>query len=634
MKRFSKYFLLGMIAVLLIALVVPVAAQAPGEGGTIVRANLGDDPSTFNPIITSDTSSSTVSDWMYPDIIALDPITAQELPNTPGGLATAWEYDESGTVLTLHLREDAFWSDGEQITADDYLWAFNAVKSGQTSSSRTYVMYELDDGTLSDGVVHSITKLDDFTLEIHLGNVEKDDEGNPVLDEDGNPVLIPNCIAIQDLNDIPVVPAHVYEAAFGSDYASMDEDPYFKPEGENGIATFGPFTDPFIEYGVQVSLLADTGYPDAEGGQVNPGEWLFQNVEDQTIMYERFLAGDFTWISVSADNQNALRGDDRFQIIEYPANGYTWMGYNMADPSNPQPGRDTDGNIVDQGLHPIFGDVRVRQAIAYGIDVREMIGTRPEGDQPATGILEGNGYLIATHNHPGLSSTDDELAELGVEPYPFDQEKAAALLEEAGWVDTDDDGVRECQGCLYATEVDPSFEGSELQFELLTNAGNNLREATGETIRAQLAEIGITVDFQAIEFGTLVDELLGQSFDAIIIGWNLGLPFTPDMKWNFGVAADRPGAGFNTGSYYNQEFEDLLDLANSLPAAEDGSYAACDPDQRDLLYAEAQKIVWEEQPYAFLYAGNVMAAAQANVEGWDPLPYFANWNAEAWTVGD
>lgn len=635
MKQFSKFLLLGVIVAALVVMIMPVGAQDAdaGEGGTVIYANLGDDPSTFNPIITSDTSSGQVSDWMYPEIIALDPITLTEVPGAPGGLAESWDYDETGTVLTIHLRQDMFWSDGVQITAADYLWAFNAVASGTTSSSRTYVMYELDDGTVSEGVVHSIEALDDFTVRVRLGNVVRDEEGNVILDADGNPELTVNCQAISDLNDIPVVPAHVYEAAFGMDYASMDSDPYFVPEGEDGMATFGQFTDPFIEFGVQVSLLADQGYVDAVSGQVTPGEWLFQNVEDQTVMYERFLAGDFTTIGVSADNQNSLRGDERFQIIEYPANGYTWMGYNMADPDNPQPGKDAEGNIVDQGVHPFFSDVRVRQAIAYGIDVISMIGSRPDGDNPATGILEGNGYPIATHNHPGLSSTDDELAELGVEPYPFNPERALELLNEAGWVDIDDDGILECQGCLYA-ETHPEFEGEEFEFELLTNAGNNLREAAGETIRAQLGEIGIVVNFQAIEFGTLVDELLGQTFDAIIIGWNLGLPFTPDMKWNFGVAADRPGAGFNTGSYANVEFEELLDLANSLPAAEDGSYAACDPDARDILYAQAQQIVWEEQPYAFLFATNVMRAAQANVAGWDPLPYNYDWNIDSWSVED
>ena len=481
MKHFSKLVLLGMIVAALVVMVLPVGAQDAdaGEGGTIIYANLGDDPSTFNPIISSDTSSSDVHDWMYPDIIELDPVTLTEVPGSPGGMAESWEYDEAGTTLTITLRQDMFWADGEQITSEDYMWAYNAVASGTTSSSRTYVMYELADGTVTEGVVHSMEALDDFTIQVRLGNVVTDEDGEVVLDADGNPELTVNCQAISDLNDIPVVPAHVYEAAFGDDYASMDGDPYFVPESEAGMATFGQFSDPFIEFGVQVSLLSDQGYVDAVSGQVTPGEWLYQNVEDQTVMYERFLAGDFTRISVSADNQNAMRGNEGFQIIEYPANGYTWMGYNLADPSNPQAGKDADG-IIDQGLHPIFGDIRVRQAIAYGIDVIAMIGERPDGDTPATGILEGNGYPIATHNHPGLSSTDDELAELGVAPYPYDPDQAMALLEEAGWVDADGDGVRECAGCLYATEVDASFEGSPLEFELLTNAGNNLREAAGE----------------------------------------------------------------------------------------------------------------------------------------------------------
>ena len=628
MKRFSKFLMLGISLALIAVLAIPAFAQG-GEGDPIVTSNIGDDPSTFNPILGSDTTSSSIYGRMYPSIVAADPVTLEPAPNVAGGLATGWEYDETGTVLTVTLREDAFWGDGTQITSADYLWAVNAVQSGVTSSPRTSVFYELADGTNVGGTIHEVTALDDFTVQIRLGNVETDDNGEVIVDADGNAVLIPNCDAINDINDVTPVPAHIYSAAFGDDYGSMDSDPYFVPESDGGIATFGAWTDPFIEFGVQVSLLADQNYPDTQLGYVAPAEWILQGVEDTTVEFERFLAGDFTTITVSADRQNGVRGDERFQFIEYPSNGYTYMGYNLADPSNPQAGRDENGELIDQGIHPIFGDVKVRQAIAYAVNVRDIIGTQPDGDNPATGILEGNGYPQATNNHPGLSSVDP-----GVEPYPYEPETAVALLEEAGWVDADGDGVRECQGCLYAETVDASYEGSPMEFELLTNAGNNLRERTGETIRAQLAEVGITVNFQTIEFGTLVDELLGQEFDALIIGWQMAIPFNAGSSANsfFGIGNDRPGAGFNYVSYQNEEMQALINQGDTLAAAEDGSYGACDTEVRNEIYAEVLRTLWEDQPYLWLYAANTMVATQGNVENFDPLPYNSTWNEDAWTI--
>ncbi|MGJ3240537.1 MAG: ABC transporter substrate-binding protein [Anaerolineae bacterium] len=633
MNRMFKFLALGTIIAVLSVLVAPIAAQddvvepsGPGEGGVIIDTALNSDPATFNPVIGNDTASSAVYNLMYPAIIALEDRTFEEQPNVPDGLASGWEYDESGTILTLTIREDMFWSDGEQITVDDYLWAVEAVRSGTTSSPRTNVFWQLDDGTNIGGSIHEITKIDDFTLEIRLGTVERDEEGEIILDEDGNPSLLPACDALGDINDIAVVPSHAFEAQFGDDYASMDADPYFYPG-----ATFGPFNDPFIDFGVQTSLLSSQEYTDTKAlPYVAAGEYVFQVIANSNVGYERFLAGDFTFYGINAANQNSFRaladetGD--FQYVEFAQNGYQWVGLNLADPNNPQPGRDNDGNLIDQGLHPIFGDVRVRLAAAHGVDVLEMIGTRPTDDAPATGILEGNGEPLAIHDHPTFSSTRDQYTELGVEIREYDPELAMSLLEEAGWVDGDGDGVRECQGCLYATEVDPSFEGSPLTFVLQTNAGNDARESIGETVKAQLDAIGFDVQFQAIEFSTLVDVLTGQTFDAIILGWNLGLPFQPGPSLTnlFGVGVDAPGSGFNFTSFQNQEFNDILTEMSALPG--------CDPDTRNAAYAEAQRILWEEAPYIWLYVGNVMSAAQANLANYDPIPNNVLWNVDDWLL--
>lgn len=616
-----RIILAGMIlSCLLIIMVAPSLAQGAGEGGVIITDNTGGDPNTFNPLLSNDTVSSTVHSWMYPDIIGIDvrtlqiapridPETGDVNPYVGQALADSWEWDESGTVLTLYLRQDAYWSDGTQITADDYLWAANAVKSGETSSPRTTVFARLDNGERAGGSVVDIEKVDDFTLRVTLGSVEFDEEGNVTN-------IVPNCIAISDLDDIAVVPSHIYEERFGSDYTLMDEDPFFVPS-----ATFGPFTDPFFEAGVQVSLLAEENYPDALLGYVSPSEWVAENVGDTTIAYERFLAGDFTWTEIPQERQNefrALAENQGYQVFEYGDNGYEYMAYNLADPENPRPGYDENGDPIDQGLHPVFGDKQVRIALAHAVDTQAMVGTAPneETGEPASGILEGNGLQAVTHNSD-ISWVDPEL-----EPYAYDLELAQEMLREAGWYDDDGDGLIECNDCLYAREVDPEYNGTPFEFTLITNAGANARERTGQTIRENLGQLGITVNFEAIDFGALVSTITAQRFDAVLIGWNLGIPFDPDGRWAFSATSDRPGAGFGITSYNNEELNELWEQATTLPG--------CDESERSELYRQAMRILYEDQPYMFLYSGNQMDAAQPYVEGWDPLPLVPTWNIDAW----
>ncbi|MGB1288041.1 MAG: ABC transporter substrate-binding protein, partial [Aggregatilineales bacterium] len=364
-------------------------------------------------------------------------------------------------------------------------------------------------------------------------------------------------------------------------------------------------------------------------GYVSPGEWIYRQVEDTNVEYEKFLAGDFTFITIAPDKQNEFRNlneslsaEEQFQVLEYPSNSYAYVVWNQADPENPVNGRDENGQAADQGYHPIFSDKLVRQAMAHAIDVRAIIGTSPdENGDGATGILEGNGSLVTTHNHPGLSWVDPEQA-----PYAYDPVMALDLLEEAGWMDNDGDGLLECNDCLYAREVDAAYNGTPFEFELLTNSGNNIREGVGETMTTQLDELGITVDYQAIEFGTLVQVLLGQTYDGIIIGWSLGLPFDPDGRWALGSTSDLVGSGFNTGSYYNADLEAIWEAAVSVPG--------CDQEERAALYREAMNILYEDQPYLWLYAANTMVAAQPDVQNFDALPYNVDWNIDAWTIGD
>ncbi len=594
MKRIFAFLVMLMTVILLGTLMIPALAQdgdyppgpeGAGEGGTIIDYYFGDDPSTFNPILASDSASLAVTGLFYPAIVGIDPVTGEPAPNLPGSVAESWEYDETSTILTVNLRQDLFWNDGTPITAADYVYATSAVRSGVTSSPRTSMFETLDDGTPAGGKIVSIEAADDYTVVITFTEAD--------------------CTAFNDINDVSLVPAHIFSELYGTDYALMDEDPRALP-----TVTFGQWKDLEFAPAERYSVIADQSYPDTLLGFVSPGEYVAQNVPDTNVAVERLLAGDLTYGVVPANRQAEFRGNSDFQVFEADANSYVYIGFNLADPTNPQNGVDENGELIDQGLHPIFGDPAVRIALTHGIDIDGIVA----------GVLQGNGTRINTHTYP-LNWVQAEL-----EPRLFDPALASQLLEEAGWVDDDDDTAtpRVCQGCLYATEVDAAFEGSPMSFTLITNAGNTIREQIGEVADQQWADIGVEVDFQAIDFGVVLEQTGAQTFDSYILGWGLGLPVNPSADGIFNVESDIVNDGFNSYSYYNEEYEELIDAGSTV--------AGCDVEERRAIYERIQTIFYEQQPVIFLYSGKTMAVAQNWVQGWNPVQWAAAHDNDAWVI--
>ena len=168
-----------------------------------------------------------------------------------------------------------------------------------------------------------------------------------------------------------------------------------------------------------------------------------------------------------------------------------------------------------------------------------------------------------------------------IQPYPYDPELARQFLEDAGWVDTNNDGIRE-------------KDGETLSLELLTNAGNKTREDLGALVQDQLNSVGFDIDFQAIDFGTMVDRMLGQTYDMVIIGWTgLGSDPNDDVFWS--SAYDTPGSGFNFVSYQNARIDELLNEGYTVPG--------CSPEDRAPYYKEIQQIIHDDVPYVFISGG-------------------------------
>src|SRR5690606_37252559 len=101
---------------------------------------------------------------------------------------------------------------------------------------------------------------------------------------------------------------------------------------------------------------------------VLPEGYIYKNVPNDVVAVEQFMDGEVNVIydaNVPFESYQDLRDMGQageIQFFEYADDGYTWLAFNMADPTNPQDGLDENGNPIDQGNHPVFGDKRVRQA--------------------------------------------------------------------------------------------------------------------------------------------------------------------------------------------------------------------------------------------------------------------------------
>jgi len=584
--RINRLISLILVIVALLGIAGIAMAQdqelpGAGEGGIIIRGNTrgSGNLGPLVPIRCSGVDCSDPNALIYPSLIALDPETQQYEPGVPQTLATGWEISEDGTTYTFTLRDDLTWSDGEPITAEDVYFVWDALQQGEViglSSSYAPAAAALTDAEI----------IDDHTIAFIFES--------------------PNCAGLQR-SALPVMPAHAWgysvEERDSFDWASLVNHPMDREPS----VTYGPFKFTRIEPGTGVYLEDDQNYAsDALDGFVRPSGFVYLDTPDQNVMVERFIAfqpGDINYISEPDASTFQTIQDAGAQFFAAPGRVWHYVALNLADPETPQNGLDEEGNPIPQGNHPIFGDVRVRQALQHAMNVDEIIN----------GPLNGNGTAMVAGTIPTAWTLHPEL-----ERRAFDQEAAMALLDEAGWTDEDGDGVRECHGCEYAEE------GTPLEFSMM-NVGD-IRNDVAVILQDQFAEVGVKVNVEVLDFNTMYDDNMGaQIFDSAVAGWRGALPFDPDQRSFFGAQNDifGEGYGFNFPSYYNAEFEELGELVAT---------GSCAPDEIKEAAHRMQEILYEEQPYLWLYAFNSAYAAAPNIANFAPLPNFGAWNIDQWAV--
>lgn len=596
MQKALRSILLVALASLMMFAGAAVIAQeevpGPGEGGVIVwgnqrgSANIG----PLVPIRCSGVDCADVNNRLYPSFIGLDPATLSLQPGMANSLVIGWEPSEDGSQYTFFLRDDMTWSDGTPITAYDVYFTWAAIQAGdQIGLSSSYGPARAD---IVDAEV-----VDETTITLTFSAA--------------------NCLALNRAALLPPLPGHAYGWEFGEDFdfTILNGHPFDRePEVTAGVFQFSR-----IEAGTAIYLEADQNYADPIEGYVVPSGMVYLDVPDYNVMAERLLAGqpgDINFMFEPDTGVLPTLEEGGAQVFNAPGTIWHYVALNLADPTNPQPGLDEDGNPIDQGFHPIFGDVRVRQALQYATDIEAIIEGAQNGN--ATAMVSGT-IPSAFTIHPSL------------ERRAFDLDAARALLDEAGWVSTGDpiraggDGLRTCQGCLHAEE------GTALRFEVM-NIGDS-RNDVAIIMQDTFAQIGVDMEVAVLDFNTMYDGRMGtQTFDAAIAGWRGGIPFNADQRNFFGAAVDIPGDGsgeygFNFGSWYNAEFEELAEYVFAGAVAD-----GCDEDLIKEAAWRMQEIMWDDQPYIWLYALNSAYVASPSIANFAPYPAQGVWNIDSWFV--
>jgi peptide/nickel transport system substrate-binding protein len=396
----------------------------------------------------------------------------------------------------------------------------------------------------------------------------------------------PFCPALTDMGQYPIIPKSVFGKYMDPKDASKNIDD--APENTAPPIALGAFK--FKEW-VPNDHITLVRNDDFFGGKPLLDEWVLRVVPDATAVGAALKTGEVdAAVLQNPRDADDLRRADNLNVISQPSLGYTYIGWNML-----------------RGGREFFQSKAVRQALAYGLNM----------DQVVEKIYFGEGKRLVAHTSPSSWAFDPT----GLNPYSYDPQKAQQLLEQDGF-SKGPDGIYQ-------------KDGQPLEFEIVTNSGNTVRETFLQVAAEQYRQIGVKVNPRTEAFQALVERLDhsrdpkygdqgGHDFDAVILGWTGATDPDPYSIWH----SSQTGPGGNNFVGYKNDTVDK--------ALEDGR-TKCSRDERRAAYKVFNTQLNEDQPYNFGVSNNGLIAVNKRIQGVDTGPFPRTdegllWNVEKWWI--
>ena len=520
------------LSFLAVALLATPAVKNVGAAADPVTMYVGyvQTPDTLNIFSMTLSISYTINFLVY------DTLNSVEADLSSGAqLAQSWEHNSDGTVWTFHLVEDAYWHDGEPVTAEDVEFSLKLVMDNEEECALWggYVQ-DFADVSCPDGV-------DGYTVQITTS--------------------VPKATMLAIM--VPILPEHIWSLIPVDELTTLDpfDDEYFPtgPIGSGplqlesydavrGVVTFSKFDDYYIDTVkvdkviFQIFKTDDAMMTALYAGDIDVAAGVPARVWDQTLDTE------------SVDGQKVKS----MSIFELGINcAPEWMRSSDDFPS-------ASDNLETTNLS-------VRQAIAYAVNKSQIV------DETLRGLAEEGSTLIPTATSFWHYNVTEE------EEFEFDLDKANQTLDAAGYVDIDDDDIRE-----------NSTSGVELSFSLYYRQEKVDDGLAAGKIQLWLKAIGIEVTLMGVTEMNLYTIWYQCKYDLYIWAWDFDVD--PSFALSVLTTEEIPDdqndyTAWSDAFYTNPEYDELfIEQQNTL-----------DPTERQTIIHEMQRILYDDCPYIVLW---------------------------------
>ena len=351
-------------------------AQADSDEKTSITIAVSQEVDSLSPFQAVRVITTSLHRWMYDFLTNYDPETGETIP----ALAESWETSEDGLTWTYHIRQDATWTDGEPVTAEDVAWTFNTMMTDPAAAEAN--------GNFVENF-ETVTATDEYTVEIQLSQPQV------------------TMLAL----DVPILPEHIWSGI--EDYGAFNNDEEFP------IVSNGPWI--LTDYQPNQTITFEPN-EDYWRGAPQFDELVLRTINDADAQVEALRAGEVDFVQGLTPAQfRSLEGEENIELNQ--ADGKRFQGMTLNPGATLQ-----DGTPFGDG-HPALQDPVVREALVRTID-REAIYEVAYGGfgEPNAGYIPSR-YDIY-HWEPERPVSEE-----------FDIDAANQLLDDAGYT-MGDDGIR------------------------------------------------------------------------------------------------------------------------------------------------------------------------------------------------